>query len=51
MESRKNLDQETKQLCSEIYEKPAIEIIEMETETNILVGSGDDYNPGGGRPW
>ncbi|MBB4036638.1 hypothetical protein GGR21_002544 [Dysgonomonas hofstadii] len=34
----------------EVYEKPAIEIIEMETE-GILCGSGGDYNPGGGRPW
>lgn len=33
---------------SEVYEKPMIEIIEMEMEGNILRGSGDRYNPGGG---
>ena len=32
----------------EIYEKPLVEIIEMEMEGCILAGSGGDYNPGGG---
>ncbi len=31
----------------EAYEKPAIEVIEMEME-GILCASGDNYNPGGG---
>ena len=33
---------------SESYQKPMIEIIEMETEGAILTGSTDRYNPGGG---
>lgn len=42
--------QTTETTVDTVYEKPAIEIIEMETETSILVGSGggDDFNPGGG---
>lgn len=35
----------------EAYEKPQIEVIEMEMESSILAGSGDNYNPGGGKPW
>jgi len=50
METKQNLNQETKQPDSEAYEKPSIEIIEMETE-GILCGSGDNFNPGGGKPW
>ena len=36
---------------TEVYEKPQIEIIEMEMEGSILAGSGGDYTPGGGSPW
>jgi hypothetical protein len=50
METNQNLNQETEKVINEAYEKPAIEIIEMETE-GILCGSGDQYNPGGGSPW
>ncbi len=32
----------------EVYEKPQIEVIEMEMESSILAGSGGDYKPGGG---
>jgi len=46
-----NQEENNQNELKEIYEKPAIEIIEMETEGCILAGSGDDYNPGGGRPW
>ncbi|MDR2919678.1 MAG: hypothetical protein LBV72_09995 [Tannerella sp.] len=35
----------------EVYEKPQIEVIEMEMESSILAGSGGDYKPGGGTPW
>lgn len=40
METNQNLNQE------EVYEKPAIEVIEMESEGSILVGS--DFGGGGG---
>lgn len=33
----------------EVYEKPQIEVIEMEMESSILAGS--NFNPGGGNPW
>lgn len=46
--SQENLNQETTQPNKEVYEKPAIEIIEMETEGSILASS--DYEPGGGYP-
>ncbi len=41
---------------TKVYEKPAIEIIEMEMEGSILQGSdyaaeGNDYESGGGMPW
>jgi len=42
---------ETQTTEKEVYEKPDIEIIEMETEGNILAGSGDHYTPGGGKGW
>ena len=32
----------------ETYLKPSIEVIEMETEGNILSGSGEHFNDGGG---
>ncbi|GAB6119919.1 hypothetical protein [Dysgonomonas termitidis] len=37
--------------AKEAYEKPQIEVIEMEMESSILAGGGGDYNPGGGTPW
>ena len=40
---RNNLQEEV----MEAYEKPAIEVIEMEME-GILCASGDNFNPGGG---
>ena len=40
---------------NEVYEKPAIEIIEMEMEDGVLLsassGNGGNYTPGGGSPW
>lgn len=50
MEENQNLNQETKQPDKEIYERPVVEIIEMEDE-GVLCGSGDPYSPGGGKPW
>lgn len=50
METNQNQNS-TQQELKEIYEKPTIEIIEMEMESSILAGSGGDYNPGGGSPW
>lgn len=41
-----NQEQTTQQTVKEIYEKPQIEIIEMEMEGSILQAS--DYKPGGG---
>lgn len=38
----------SQQAVKEVYEKPQIEVIEMEMESSILAGSGEDYNPGGG---
>lgn len=46
-QEQNNAQQEAK----EVYEKPQIEIIEMEIENHILAGSGDNYRPGGGKPW
>ncbi len=43
MNQQENLTQK------EVYEKPVIEMIEMETEGSILQGS--DFAPGGGRGW
>ncbi len=44
------------QKVKEVYEKPQIEIIEMEVEGNYLLsaskkGNGGDYTSGGGKGW
>lgn len=46
-QEQNNAQQEVK----ETYEKPQIEIIEMEMESSILAASSDNYKPGGGKPW
>ena len=43
-----NQKQNNRNEVKEVYEKPLIEIIEMEMEGCILAGSGNDFAPGGG---
>ena len=43
-----NQKQSNRNEMKEVYEKPLIEIIEMEMEGCILAGSGSDFAPGGG---
>ncbi len=38
---------QNQQEVKEAYEKPAIEVIEMEMEHPILASSGGDFEPGG----
>lgn len=45
-ENLKDVNQEVK----EVYEKPSIEIIEMEME-GILCSSGEGFRNGGGGRW
>lgn len=47
---KSNQEQNNRNEMKEVYEKPMIEVIEMETE-GILCASGDDYRGGGGSPW
>ena len=42
-------NQETKNKMEEVYEKPQVEIIEMEIENPIMQASAPGFFPGGGN--
>jgi len=52
MKTKKNKLIKTKPVgrdrLSPVYQKPTMEIIEMNLEQSILTGSGDNFNSGGG---
>lgn len=47
MKTTRDLTQTNDMLYTVIYERPSVEIIEMEMEAGVLMGSLDEFEDGG----